>query len=396
MAEPDEGGLFVSVPSRRYAYNQPPLLSPRISFRTPPRPPDTPTLGRIASDRHGEQSKETKPGEYVERVYEGSLVHYYPDEVKVSKMERRFIFSGALSSFLGMQDFVTPEVWRAALSEFLATGLLIFVSSAGAITCLQGGFTSATAATAIVEFFALSFLILAAAPASGGHLNPAITIATMLTGFSSPARSFLYVIAQSAGSVLGALALKVVVATDVAEEYGLGGCFLRNTVLSNGELVEAGIATGPGLLSEFIFTLTLLYFAFSVALDPKQFQVTGPILAPFMIGAIIGMLIYASGGLMDVSGGYTGAGLNPARCFGPAVAMGGDQWTDHWVFWVGPLLACLTISIIYHVVPPHHVELYRTRKDFFTHLRELIRNHVSGSSSSIDGATAPLIERSSQ
>jgi aquaporin-4 len=165
------------------------------------------------------------------------------------------------------------KVWRAAISEFLAMALLIFVSSAGAITCLQAGFTSTTAAIALVQFICLSFFILASAPASGGHLNPAISLATMLTGFSSPVRSILYIIAQTGGAAVGSLALKVVVAEEVAELYALGGCTLKATVLSDGELVEAGIEAGPALLNEFVLTLTVLYFAFSIALDPKQFQV---------------------------------------------------------------------------------------------------------------------------
>ena len=72
---------------------------------------------------------------------------------------------------------------------------------------------------------------------------------------------------------MGSLALKVVVAEEVAEMYSLGGCTLKATVLSDGELVEAGIEAGPALLAEFVLTLTVLYFAFSIALDPKQFQV---------------------------------------------------------------------------------------------------------------------------
>ena len=101
---------------------------------------------------------------------------------------------------------------------------------------------------------------------------------------------------------------------------------------------------------------------------------TGPILAPFMIGAVIAMMIFVSGGLMEVAGGYTGAGLNPARCFGPAVAMGGTLWDNHWVWWAGPALASLGVGIIYHVIPPHHVELYRSREDIFTQFRNLFKS----------------------
>lgn len=366
---------YVSLPSRRGLPSPSTVLSPRLASSIRRRDTRTPR-SRLHQEELPQVEEHESDEDYVEQVYEGSLVHYYPEERKVSKLEKRFEFTGRIPVLLGFQDFISPEVWRAAINEFLVTALLIFVNTAGALTCLQAGYT---VGISIVTFLCVSFFILGAAPASGGHLNPAITFATMLTGFSSPARTLLYVIGQSAGSVVGALALKVVVAESVAETYGLGGCYLKNTILSDGSLVEAGIAAGPGLLAEFVFTLVVLYFAFSIALDPKQFQVTGPILAPFMIGGVIGMMIFMSGGLMVVSGGYTGAGMNPARCFGPAVAMGGTLWNDHWVFWVGPFLSALALGVIYHVVPPHHVELYRSRADIFTQIKNMLKGEPSPS-----------------
>eukprot|EP00250_Pteridium_aquilinum_P013779 c21569_g1_i1 orf=276-1412(+) len=374
MADPD---YYVSLPSRRGLPSPSTVLSPRLASSIRRRDTRTPRTRLQPQEELPQVEEHESDEDYVEQVYEGSLVHYYPEERRVSKLEKRFEFTGAIPVFLGFQDFISPEVWRAAISEFLVTALLVFVSTAGAITCLQAGFTSSSVAISIIMFFCLSFFILAAAPASGGHLNPAITFATMLTGFSSPARTLLYVIGQTAGSVVGALALKVVVAESVAETYGLGGCYLKNTILVDGALVEAGIEVWPGLLAEFVFTLVILFFAFSVALDPKQFQVTGPILAPFMIGAVIALMIFMSGGLMVVSGGYTGVGLNPIRCFGPAVAMGGTLWTNHWVWWVGPFFSALAMGIIYHAVPPHHVELYRSRADIFTQLKNMIRGESS-------------------
>eukprot|EP00249_Psilotum_nudum_P007002 c20235_g1_i1 orf=207-1355(+) len=374
MAEvQDAGGYYISVPSscRVSVHNPAQLLSPRLALlNSETTPPECRLRPNRASN--GE--------EYVHDVYEGSLVHYFPEERKVGKLEKRFSFAGFLPTFLGLRDFFCPEVWRAALSEFVATAILIFISTAGAISCLQAGFQSPLAAVGLIEFITLSFMILAAAPASGGHLNPAITLATMLTGFSTPVRALLYIIAQTAGSAVGGLILNLVVAEDVAAKFALGGCLLRNTIPVNGVLMEAGISTGAGLVAEFVFTLALLYISFSVALDPKQFQVTGPILAPFMVGAVIGLLIFMSGGLASVAGGYTGAGLNPARCFGPAVAIGGHLWRDQWVFWVGPLLSCVAFSILYHIIPPHHVELYRSRMDIFAQLRTLFSSNPSSSS----------------
>lgn len=88
--------------------------------------------------------------------------------------------------------------------------MLVFISISAAITCLELGFQEPIVAIAIVHFFILSFMILAAAPASGGHMNPGITFATMLTGFTSPTRTCLYILAQSLGSVAGASLVKSV------------------------------------------------------------------------------------------------------------------------------------------------------------------------------------------
>ncbi|KAH7429984.1 hypothetical protein KP509_09G076900 [Ceratopteris richardii] len=375
MAEEE---YFVTLPSRRRISSPSAVLSPRLASSLRRRDARTPR-SRLPNEELALVEEDGSDEDYVEQVYEGSLVHYYPDERRISKLEKKFEFTGAIPVFLGFQDFISPEVWRAAISEFIVTALLVFVNTAGALTCLQAGFTSNTAAISVITFFCLSFFILGAAPASGGHLNPAITFATMLTGFSSPARTLLYVIGQIAGSAVGALALKIVVAESVAEKYGLGGCYLKNTIYADGVVQEVGIEPGPGLLAEFVFTLVVLFIAFSIALDPKQFQVTGPILAPFMIGAVVALMSFMSGGLMAVNGGYTGAGLNPARCFGPAVAMGGSLWDGHWVFWAGPFLSALAIGVIYHAIPPHHVELYRSRADIFTQIGNMIKGKSTAS-----------------
>lgn len=67
----------------------------------------------------------------------------------------------------------------------------------------------------------------------------------------------------------------------------------------------------------------LLFVAYGTALDPIQGEVFGPVVAPFFIGGILGMNIFVSGGVA-LEEGYTGAGMNPARCFGPAIATG--EW----------------------------------------------------------------------
>jgi hypothetical protein len=58
-----------------------------------------------------EDEDEDNDEDYVEQVFEGSLVHYYPDERRISKLEKRYEFTGAIPKFLGFQDLINPEVF---------------------------------------------------------------------------------------------------------------------------------------------------------------------------------------------------------------------------------------------------------------------------------------------
>ena len=96
--------------------------------------------------------------------------------------------------------------------------------------------------------------------------------------------------------------------------------------------------------------------------------------APFFIGAILAMNIFVSGGIA-LEDGYTGAGMNPARCFGPAIATG--EWVcvrlfllfnkmrfnlkfqhGQWVYWVGAIIASIIHALLYILVPPNHRNEY--------------------------------------
>ena len=64
------------------------------------------------------------------------------------------------------------------------------------------------------------------------------------------------------------------------------------------------------------------FIAFGVGLDPRQAQLFGPVLGPFLVGSTLGLVSFASAGLVPQ---YSGASMNPARCFAFAVARGGFQ-----------------------------------------------------------------------
>lgn len=158
-------------------------------------------------------------------------------------------------------------------------------------------------------------------------------------------------------------------------------------------VIRQGLSVRAGLVSEFCFNFALYYFCYNLAMDPKQFTVTGPLLAPFILGAVIGCLVFFSGGLVT---GYSGAGMNPARCFGPAVVLGKDYlWRDQWVYWLGPILAGFANAALYHSIPPHHLEVYSKKEDVFTKGKVILQrvksarySRSNSANCSRDGASA--------
>ncbi|CAI5516509.1 unnamed protein product [Closterium sp. Naga37s-1] len=137
--------------------------------------------------------------------FEASLVPYATDERRTPHGRcRRAPFHGPLARALGLNDWFSSEVWRAAVIELVGTASIVCLSVIATTSCLNSSFTSPPLAIGLVNGLLLTLHILATAPASGGHVNPSITIATFFAGLTSLPRAALYITAQFVGSVLGA------------------------------------------------------------------------------------------------------------------------------------------------------------------------------------------------
>ncbi|KAG0583102.1 hypothetical protein KC19_3G109600 [Ceratodon purpureus] len=290
--------------------------------------------------------------EYLDEEHGG-----YKVPEAVSSITSATTFGAKFRRMLVLHDFQNAEVWRAAVFEGMATFVMMFVGILCTISTLESGFSHPVVAVAVSQGLVLALCILAAAPASGAHVNPAITWTEMLTGHITPVRAALYIIAQTLGSIVASLAAKAIVGNAVALRYSLGGCYLTSQVSATSGVV--GMDTNRAFLLETGLTFFVLFIAYSIALDPPRLPRTGYTLAPFLIGAVVGLGIFTGGSLVS---GYGGAGINPGRCIGPAVALGGSMWTGHWVFWAGPALAGLAMAALYHNIPPTHVQVYKLRK----------------------------------
>jgi len=198
----------------------------------------------------------------------------------------------------------------------------------------------AAAYVGITNALMIGAFIYALAPASGGHVNPLITFSTMLTGLTGFSRGVLYMVAQTVGGALAGGMFRGSFGGVLTQRYVGGGCNLE----------KGGLDPGQAFLIECVLSFVLVFLAFGVGLDPRQKQLLGK-LGPALVGMVLGLVSFASVGLAE---GYPGAGLNPARCFGAAVAR--DDFTYQWIWWLGPFVGCLFQAVVYHIAPPYHLE----------------------------------------
>jgi MIP family channel proteins len=222
---------------------------------------------------------------------------------------------------------LTPATGQALIGEFVGTFALIFIGAGSIVTdsLTKGkvGLVGIAAAHGLV----LSVMVSAIGHVSGAHFNPAVTVAFLLARKITASLAGLYVATQLIAAVAGGLLLRAIFASEVWQPVHLG-----TPGLGEG----TGFATG--VLLEAVLTFFLVFAIFGIAVDPR-----GPFkgIAGFGIGLVLAFDILVGGPL-------TGASMNPARTFGPAVASG--FWDNHLVYWFGPLLGAATAGLLYGYV----------------------------------------------
>ncbi|XP_023146836.1 aquaporin-8a.1 [Amphiprion ocellaris] len=206
---------------------------------------------------------------------------------------------------------------QPCLGELFGTSLFVFVGCASVV----GNVGTGVIQPALAHGLALGVLIAVFGQISGGHFNPAVSLSVYLCGGMKLALLVPYVVSQMAGGMIGAALTKAMYPSNVYD-VSLGGAF--NIA---GDL-------GKTTLAEAVMTLILTLV---VCMSAVNSQTRTP-MAPFCIGLTVAANIFA-GGIVS------GACMNPARAFGPAVAA--NHWNHHWVYWVGPTCgALLTASFI--------------------------------------------------
>jgi len=213
---------------------------------------------------------------------------------------------------------------RRAAAEGLAAFALVF-AGCGAIIANQQ-YHGALGAVGISLVFGLIIMVMiyATGHLSGAHINPSVTIAFTLTRHFSPRDAVAYIAAQLTGATAAALVLLGVWPSKPAH--------LGATVPT--------VAAGSAFLYEAILTAFLMFVIMAVATDTRAVGAA----AAIAIGGVIGLDALFGGPV-------TGASMNPARSFGPALVSG--TWTDFWVYLAGPFIGAAVGAFAYQLVRGH-------------------------------------------
>jgi len=218
----------------------------------------------------------------------------------------------------------------AYIAEFIGTFTLILVG-AGSIIATQTmvGSSAALVAVALAHGLAIACMASALGAISGGHFNPAVTFGFIVGNKMPTRKAYSYMVAQLLGATVAALALQVLFFPQVWEAAQLGTPMLANNV-----------SFLQGMFIEAILTFFLVMVIFGTAVDNRA-----PKVGALFIGLTITMDILLGGPL-------TGAAMNPARTFGPALMgwLGNasyNPWAGHLVYWFGPLAGAGTAAWVY-------------------------------------------------
>jgi len=221
---------------------------------------------------------------------------------------------------------------RAYLAEAIATYGLVFFGPLSVILAISAFGEELT--TMSVLFIALghggaiAFMVYAFGHVSGAHINPAVTIPMMITRKIGIADGIGYIISQLIGAVVAAATLKVILPE-------LGAKVNFGTQGGPSDLINNSISSGFAL--EAIFTFFLVLVIFMTAVHKKA--------SPGWHGFTIGGMVFL---LHLVGVPLTGASMNPARTFGPALMSG--FWEFHWLYWAAPILGGIIAGLIMNYV----------------------------------------------
>jgi MIP family channel proteins len=218
---------------------------------------------------------------------------------------------------------MSERTWPALVAEAVGTFLFFFVGAGSVVVATMAGPSGpGLVSVALAHGLVLAVLVSALAAVGSGHFNPAVSFGVWVAGRMSAARVAMFVVAQLAGALAAGLTLRAIFSPGAWGPTNIGTPALGT-----------GITPVVGIAIEAILTVILVLVVFGTAVDDR---------APQLGGLAIGFAVAAD---ILMGGPLTGAAMNPARWFGPALASGAlDNW---YVWWIGPLVGAGIAGLLY-------------------------------------------------
>jgi MIP family channel proteins len=224
----------------------------------------------------------------------------------------------------GLAAYLAELIGTLLLVFFITSVVVLFVSTGS-----QAQFGTDFAVIGLVHAFLLFGLIVMFGVVSGGHFNPAVTLAALVIKRIRPLDGAIYMFAQLIGAVLGAWLTKGLLLDEGrATHYGAAQV--------------SGLLSGafPGSIVEGVGTFCLVLVILAAVYSEKSLKDW----APLAIGTTLGFIVMVGGPL-------TGGSYNPARWFGPAL-IGNDfgGFDGIWPYLAGPIVGALLAAAVYRFV----------------------------------------------
>ncbi len=218
-----------------------------------------------------------------------------------------------------------PDLIRRAAAEGLGVFALVFAGCGAIVTEAEHPGSLGTVGIALVFGLIVMAMVYATGHLSGAHLNPAVTIAFVLTRHFPRTEALAYLVAQLAGALAAA---------------GLLAAIWPSAPAALGTTLPS-VGVGSALAYEAVLTAFLMFVIMAVATDTRA------------VGAAAAIAIGGTVGLDALFGGpITGASMNPARSIGPALASG--ELHDLWIYVAGPLVGATAGALAYQLVRGEH------------------------------------------
>jgi len=245
-----------------------------------------------------------------------------------------------------VENFLPADIlerWvRPLIAEFIGPFALVFAGAGSIMLATTQGYGDGgtLVMVALAHGLAIGLMVAAAGHISGGHYNPAVTAGLWLGGKIGTVKAVAYVVVQLLGAVVAALVLREVFDNSVISGVRIGDLAKSVPAVNYGGDPDNDfiiIGRQNAFILEVILTFFLVYVICGVAVDSRGAHA----IAPLAIGLTITMDLLVAGPL-------TGAAMNPARHFGPALVA--NEWKDGWLYWLAPLIGAALASIVYNYI----------------------------------------------